>query len=257
MPSGDHLLAMSLTRRTVIGLGALALTGALAGCTGAAPRANGGDGGGSSDSGGSSGGDGSGGSGGGTDNGDGDGGLPGTDSGTDDGSNAGGTRPSGTGGPGVTIVSVDDAPDLPVRPSVELTRDTATADHPPQLRTILTNITDAPVSVGEGRAVHFEYVYDDATHLVLLPAGEEWPAEPDCWRLTDGIAVTEEYRTFEVATDEPSTRLVDLYATPGEGEDADACLPVGEYRFETTISVLSEAGEQESSARWGFSVLLE
>jgi hypothetical protein len=254
MPSDDHLLAMSLTRRTVIGLGALALTGALAGCTGTAPRTDGGESGGND---GSSGGEGTDSNGTSTDDGDGDGGPPGTDSGTDDGSDAGGTRPSGTGGPGVTIVSVDDAPDLPVRPSVELTRDTATADHPPQLRTTLTNTTDAPVAVGEGRAVHFEYVYDDATHLVLLPAGEEWPADPDCWRLTDGIAVTEEYRTFEVAPDEPSTRLVDLYATPGEGEDADACLPVGEYRFETTISVLSAGGEQESSARWGFSVLLE
>ncbi|AUV83863.1 hypothetical protein C2R22_03550 [Salinigranum rubrum] len=237
---------MSLTRRTVLGLGSLALAGALAGCTGSAPRADGGD---DSGSGGSSGGDGG-------DNG--DGGLPGSDSGTGtDSSGAGGTRPEGTGGPGVTLVSVDDDPDLPVRPSVELVRDTATADHPPQLRTTLTNTTDSPVRVGEGRAVHFEYVYSGDDQLVLLPGGEEWPAEPDCWRLTEGIAVTEEYRMLDISPGEPSTRLVDLYATPGEGEDADACLPVGEHRFETTISVLSESGEQQESVTWGFTVLLE
>ncbi len=241
MPPADYLPTMTLTRRTVLGL---ALAGALAGCTGSAPRADGGDG---SGSGGSSGGDG----------GDGDDGdLPSSDSGTDS-SGAGGTRPEGTGGPGVTLVSVDDDPGLPVRPSVELTRDTATADHPPQLRTTLTNTTDSPVRVGEGRAVHFEYVYSADEQLVLLPSGEEWPAEADCWRLTDRIAVTEEYRTFDVAPDDPSTRLVDLYATFTEGEDADACLPVGEHRFETTISILSESGEQQESATWGFSVLLE
>lgn len=238
-----HTLDMNLTRRAVLGLGALGLTGALAGCTGA-PQTDGGGGGDGSPS----------------DDGGGDGdGLPGTDSGTgtgtgtDSGSGADGTRPSGTGGPGLTLVSVSDVPDLPVRPSVEIALDTATADHPPQLRTTITNTTDAPVRVGEGRAAHFEYVYDDATQLVFLPADEEWPAEPDCWRLTEGIAVTEEYRTFEVSPDEPSTRLVNLYATPGE----DACLPVGEYRFETTISVLSESAEQQDSATWGFSVLLE
>lgn len=239
MAVADHVLAMTLTRRTVLGLGGLTLAGALAGCTGAAPRADGGE---SDDGAGDSDGDSD-------SNGDGDGGLP--DNGTD--SDAGGTRPEGTGGPGVTIVSVDDAPDLPVEPSVELTREAATADHPPQLRTTLTNTTDAPVQVGEGRAVHFQYVYDDMTQLLLLPSGEAWPAEPGCWRLTDGIAVTEEYQILEVSADEPSTRLVDLYATPGE----DACLPVGEFRFETTISVVSETAEQQESATWGFSVLLE
>lgn len=232
MPTAAVSPGVSPTRRTYLSLlGALAVTGTLAGCTGAAPPTNDDD----TD----------------TDTDDGTGTpLPGTDEG---GSGAGGTRPEGTGGPGVTIVSVDDAPDLPVRPGVELVRDTATADHPPRFRTTLTNTTDTPVQVGEGRAVHFAYVTDEADELVLLPAGEEYPAEPDCWRLTDGIAVTEEYQILEVAPDEPSTRLLDLYGTPGP----DSCLPVGEYRFETTIAVVNDAGEQQQSATWGFVVSLE
>ncbi|SDE97972.1 hypothetical protein SAMN04488067_101311 [Halorubrum xinjiangense] len=88
---------------------------------------------------------------------------------------------------------------------------------------------------------------------MLLPGGEEYPAEPGCWRLTDAIAITEEYRTFALDPGESSERLVDLYATPGE----DACLPVGEYRFETTISVVSDDAEPQSSTAWGFSVVLE
>ena len=228
---------MTLTRRSVLALSGATLVGALAGCTGAAP---------------------------GTDDGDTptdtstptdttttDGGLPGSNE-TDSG--AGSTRPEGTGGPGVTIVSVDDAPDLPIRPSVELVRDTATTEHPPQLRTTLTNTTDETVRVGEGRAVHFEYVIDDAQQLILLPPGDDYPAQPDCWRLSEGIAVTEEYRTFEIAPDEPSTRVVDLY---GRATGEDSCLPVGEYRFETPIAIVSEGGESQQSARWGFSVLLE
>jgi hypothetical protein len=50
-----------------------------------------------------------------------------------------------------------------------------------------------------------------------------------------------------------SSRLVDLYATP----DVDGCLPVGEYRFETTVSIVSSDAEPESSTTWGFSVSLE
>ena len=167
----------------------------------------------------------------------------------------GGTRPSGTGGPGVSIVSTDERPDFPISPAVELVRDAATPEHPPRLRTTLTNTGDEAVSVGEGRAVHFEYVTDDSGALVFLPgeSDREYPAEPDCWRLTENIATTEEYRTFEIAPDDSSSRSVDLYATP----DVDGCLPVGEYRFETTISIVSNDGEPESTTEWGFSVTLE
>lgn len=178
---------------------------------------------------------------------------PGTDGIASCGDSASDTRPAGTGGPGVTLVSVDDCPALPVQPAIEIAREAATPEQPPGLRTVLTSTADEPIRVGEGRAVHFEYVTDDAGELVLLPGGGDYPADPDCWRLTEGIATTEEYRTFEIEAGGSSSRRVDLYATP----DGDACLPVGEYRFETTISIVSEAAEPESSAQWGFSILLE
>lgn len=167
----------------------------------------------------------------------------------------GGTPPSETGGPSLDIVSTDEDTDLPIRPSVAVVRDTATSEHPPRLRTTLANTSDETLRVGEGRAVHFEYVTDDSGALMLLPgeSNQEYPAEPGCWRLTEGIAITEEYRTFEIEAGESSSRLVDLYATP----DADECLPVGEHRFETTIAVVSEDTEPESSGEWGFSVLVE
>ncbi|OYR53562.1 hypothetical protein [Halorubrum halodurans] len=219
------------------GLGCVAF-GGLVGCVGRPSDDTDGDGGGGDD-----------GSDGGEDGSDGDGSddLPG------DGDDADGTRPSGTGGPGVTLVAVDDAVDLPVEPSVEVVREAATEDHPPRLRTTLSNAGEEPVRVGEGRAVHFEYVVDDDGLLTLLPPDDDYPAEPDCWRLEEAIATTEEYRTFEIGAGESSRRAVDLYATAA----ADGCLPVGEYRFETVLSVLGEGAEPEASARWGFSILLE
>lgn len=171
------------------------------------------------------------------------------------GDGPGGTRPSGTGGPGVNIVSTDEEIDLPIQPSVEVVRDAATPEHPPRLRTTLTNTGDEPLLVGEGRAIHFEYVTDDSGALMLLPGGSdsEYPAEPDCWRLTEDIPITEEYRTFEIAAGDASRRPVDLYATPS----VDGCLPVGEYHFETTIAIVSNDAEPEASATWGFQILLE
>ncbi|ATW87248.1 hypothetical protein halTADL_0435 [Halohasta litchfieldiae] len=179
-------------------------------------------------------------------------GLPPSETNGSDNS-AGGTRPEGTGGPGVTLVSTDEDPDIPVQPSVEIVRDTATEDHPPRLRTTLENTSDEPLRVGEGRAVHFEHVTADSGLLTLLPGDGEYPAEADCWRLTELIATTDEYQTFEIDAGDSSSRLVDLYATP----DADGCLPVGEHRFESTISIVSDNAEPQSSAEWGFSVILE
>ncbi len=178
--------------------------------------------------------------------------LPG-DSPTDD---SGDTRPSGTGGPGVSIVNTDETPDLPVRPEIEVVTEAATDETPPQLRVTVTNEADETLSIGEGRDVVFAYVADEDGHLQLLPAGEEYPAEAGCWRLTEGIAVTEEYRTTELGPGESTSQLLDLYALPGE----DACLPVGNFRFTSTYSVargpdrLATEGE---SAEWGFTLSLE
>lgn len=185
-------------------------------------------------------------------------GVPGGNGDRRDGNDGGdgrqtGTRPAGTGGPGVTVVSVDGPDDLPVAASVEVVREAATESSPPRLRTTLENTGDESIAVGEGRAGHLEYVSDDSNALVFLPADGEFPAEPGCWRLTDGIAVTEEYRTFEIDAGASSDRTVDLYATPGE----DACLPVGAYRFETTVSVGSPGSDPERSGRWSLTVLLE
>jgi hypothetical protein len=180
----------------------------------------------------------------------------GNETGTDD--PAGGTRPAGTGGPGITLAGTDDAPDLPVSHTVKVTKDTATKEHPPQLRVTLTNDSDETVQVGEGRAAVFAYVTSDSDQLTLLPADGDYPAEAGCWRLTEGIAVTEEYRILTIEAGESATQLLDVYGTP----NGDGCLPVGEHRFETSYTVARgedglSGGNEGKQGTWGFSVLLE
>lgn len=181
-----------------------------------------------------------------------DGGLPGDDGG--DGDAAGGTRPEGTGGPGVSLVEVTQ-PEAPLAAEVTLLEPVATAEAPPSLRVTLTNTSDATVWVGEGRAVRFQYRHDESGRLVLLPAEGEWDAEPDCWRLRDGIMITEEYRTFELAPGASAMADLELYASA----ETDACLPVGEHTFSTRYQIgdASEAPGEGASGEWGFTVLLE
>ncbi|EMA03101.1 hypothetical protein [Haloferax denitrificans] len=176
--------------------------------------------------------------------------------GTDDG--AGGTRPSG--GPGISLVGVDDAPDVPVEHEVEITEDLATDEHPPQVRITLTNTGDETVEVGEGRTVFFQYVSDTTSDLVFLPADGEYPAEAGCWRLEDHIAVTDEYRILSLEPGESRSELVDLYGVAQSEGDEASCLPVGEFRFEASFAVggLSGASDDErQEATWGFSLTLE
>jgi len=163
------------------------------------------------------------------------------------------TRPSGTGGPGVSIASVDDQPDAPLEIDVGVTHEVATEDHPPGLRVSTTNTGDEPVNIGEARAVAFAYQFSDDGSLLLLPAGGDYPAEPGCWRLSDGVAVSREYRVRTLAPGETMATALWLYASIEVA--AGACLPVGEYRFESRYTVNPESEGAEFS--WGFSVTLE
>ncbi|WP_224270864.1 hypothetical protein [Haloprofundus salinisoli] len=227
---------MSPTRRTTLKAAGMLSIAALAGCTSITETPRGGNSDGQNGS-----------------NGSGNHGNESNLPGGNDSGGSGDTRPAGTGGPGVVISDTDDAPELPVVPSVELTEDVATDEHPPQLRVTITNESDRTVRLGEGRDVFFQYVADTENYLTLLPTGDEYDAEPGCWRLAEPIAITEEYRMVTLEPGASKEELVDLYATPRE----DACLPVGEFRFEATYTVLSESMDSEEQAAWGFSLSLE
>jgi len=186
----------------------------------------------------------------------------------------------------IEVTGTDDAHDLPVEPSVAVVEPYATGSSPPVLRVDVANPTDDPVSIGEYRAVVFQYVHSDDETLLWLPHserstdGEPARSLPDyevagdgCWRLTDGIAVTMEYGVVEVPAGGTLTAFVGLY---GDSE-ADDCLAPGTHRFETTytvspLSIEKETETDESTptetdratetdeppqAKWGFSLTVE
>ena len=109
-------------------------------------------------------------------------------------------------------------------------------------------------STRRSSTVRFQYVTDERGLLQLLPAEEEYAvAGEDCLRLTDTVAVTEEYRTEEIGPGETIEADVKLYALP----EYDGCVPVGEFRFETTYAVGPSIEELDRRAQWGFAVVLD
>ncbi|WP_254543833.1 hypothetical protein [Halomarina pelagica] len=230
-----------MRRRTALGLGATTLAGVLAGCLSRPSGAAGGDGGGGGD---------------------------GNDSGTRDGTDG---EPSGDAPPtdapraAVSLAGVDDPPDLPVRPAVEVLHADATDERPPRLRVTLTNEADHAVEVGEGRAVLFEYVGSSDRRLVLLPGpADRYEAiRSGCWTLAEPIAVTAEYRLLALDAGESISRDLGVWGAADRdgGGDADACLPTGEFRFESAYAVARDEqrglDDPEWEATWGFALRVE
>jgi len=172
----------------------------------------------------------------------------------------------------VTIAASDDSPDVAVEPSVTVADEFVTSDGPALLRVDVDNPTDDPVTIGEYRAVVFQYVASSDQRYTLLPHSDRstdgvpertQPTHPTadgaaCWQLTEPIAVTAEYGTVEVPAGGTLTAFVGLYAS----STTDACLPTGEHRFETTYTTsplerASATDDEPPSAEWGFSLDVE
>ena len=151
----------------------------------------------------------------------------------------------------VTITSVTSPSGLPIRPDVEVTRSLATEEDPPQLRTTLTNTTENPVVIGDIRNAHFENTFDESSEYVLIPDDSGYGnADSGCWRITGGVGHAATYQTVKIPPDEPSSRLVNLFAH-GEGEN---CLPTGTYSFSTLMNVSKKTGEGTQGVSWGFEI---
>lgn len=161
-----------------------------------------------------------------------------------------------TGGRTVSIVDRDPAPDLPVRPSVEVATPEATDAGPPELHATLENVADYPVQVGEERAIVFAFVdSEERPGLTLLPVGDDYPSvEPGCWRLAEPVAIPEYYGTVDLDPGETVARRVGAWGSP----DGDGCLPTGRFRFTTLYAGARDLGEgfeeQQWQADWGFTL---
>jgi hypothetical protein len=159
----------------------------------------------------------------------------------------------------VSVSGRDEPPDLPVHPSVEVVQPLSSDAGPPELVASVANTADHPIEVGEERAIVFAYVSsEDRPGLTLVPTTDEpEPVEPGCWRLADAIAIPEYYGIVTLAPGEATERQLGVWAS----SDGGACLPTGEFRFQTQYAGARDRSEgvedQEWSGRWGFTVSVE
>jgi len=154
----------------------------------------------------------------------------------------------------VTIASITVPPELPIKPNVEAISPMATEEHPPQLRTTLTNTTEDPVIVGDIRNAHFENTFSESGKYVLIPANSGYGnAEPGCWRITGGVGQASVYKPSEISPNTQSTRLLNLFAH-GESEN---CLLTGIYQFKILINISKSADQSTQNTSWGFTIRIE
>jgi len=154
----------------------------------------------------------------------------------------------------VSITSITVPPDLPIKPNVVAINPLATEDHPPQLRTTLTNTMEDPVIVGDIRNAHFEDTFSESGKYVLVPENSGYGnAEPGCWRITGGVGQAATYQKSEIPSNSRSTRLLNLFAH-GESE---SCLPTGTYQFKTLIDTSTSTAQSTQNTSWAFTIQIE
>lgn len=169
----------------------------------------------------------------------------------------GGSTP--TQRPRISVIERAELPDIPVRPSVEITAPEASDEAPPELRATVENTADYPIEVGEERAIVFAFVYSEAQPgLQLLPTDGDYQAvEPGCWRLAESVVVAEYYGVVSLEPGETTERRLGVWASP----DGEGCLPNGEFRFETQYAGARdrEAGieDEEWRGSWSFTLDVE
>lgn len=159
----------------------------------------------------------------------------------------------------ISITTTDPRPDLPVRPNIEVVAPAATDAGPPELQARLENTADHTTEVGEERDIVFAFVSSEARPgLTLLPIESDYsPVESGCWRLTDPVVVPEYYGVVSLEPGQTIGRRLGVWATP----DGEACLPRGEFRFQTSYAGARDQGaaieDPSWSGQWGFRLAVE
>ncbi|WP_232702300.1 hypothetical protein [Halobacterium wangiae] len=143
-------------------------------------------------------------------------------------------------------VETDDPPVEDVTIDVTVERNFTTA-HPAVLRVAFTNDAGEEREFAFGSLVPWDGLWgqheDGTSSLLLAPGDSVVPDEPEenCWQATDGIALPAVMRTETLEPGETVAAEFNVLAA----HDSDACIQIGNYRFEDA-SYLNEG--------WGFDV---
>lgn len=164
-----------------------------------------------------------------------------------------------------TIERVDAVPseydlNVDVDVDVELERETITSDHTALLRFTVENTGDEPVRVGDGHNRIYSGVVSagDASEpgLLLIPPEEDVRKDPRCWKPALSYAVPSALGYESLDAGETATMTYECW---GQSDNsAPDCLPVGDYRFDTTYHVQPGGkpldSDDEETFEWGFTL---
>lgn len=179
-------------------------------------------------------------------------------------------RPTGTATPlsycgrsEVQVSSVDSVPpDVPLEPSVTVTRSSITADRTARIRVTLTNTSDRTVSNSSRIRAFSAFVTragPQGQKLVLLKPDVQYEtASTGCWR-----AELEEFHLDRAYTDVGAdvrypageTKATE-FAVYGHPENDDCCIVPGEYPIKNRYTIVAddEVEQVEWQYEWGFGI---
>jgi hypothetical protein len=164
----------------------------------------------------------------------------------------------------VDIVGTSPAREAPLEYEVSMLHTSPTENHPPVLRTRITNTRDAVTRLGEEREAQHQYVRSEDETLLLLGYG--WlgdrqyriPADQGCWRLESPPLHLDYYGWLDLDPGEIVTTDSPLYGSSSLAEDR--CLPSGIYQFSPDVFWSDADDRPDGSSRrvnWGFTLRVE
>ena len=164
----------------------------------------------------------------------------------------------------VSVVGTSPVREAPLEYEVSMRHASPTENHPPVLRTRITNTRDAATRLGEEREAQHQYVGSKDGTLLLLGYGGlgdrqyRIPADRGCWRLESPPPHLDYYGRLDLDPGETVTTDSPLYGSPSLAKDR--CLPSGIYRFSPDVFWGDADGRPGGSSRrvdWGFTLRIE
>lgn len=156
----------------------------------------------------------------------------------------------------VSIHSTDSIPPkFNIDISVKLDRDTITPSHTALLKFTVTNNSSNSVQIGDGHNQVYSGVVgtnkeSSEPKLLLISTEEDVLKDPRCWKPASSHSVPSllKFETFD-----PNESKSIVYKILGQPDNKSTnCIPISDYRFETTYHVKHETNEQRFT--WGFDI---
>jgi hypothetical protein len=164
------------------------------------------------------------------------------------------TTEDGSEGRRIVVESVDSFPaDWPISGSVTAPIASSTEKHPSEVQISLTNETTTNRSIESGRRPVFGNFFSEGEGPRLLLAPPDWDLQSiaaGCWKPERRIKPPDVVDSYQVGANETRSISAEVWTDP----EADACLPIGSYRFEHEYHLYDDGNR---TTMWGFVLSVE